>query len=172
MNDGAPAKEAEAVGEALMDPESLPRFDELLEDLSDAELLMLDKYLEEVTYSNGEVIIEQGVENHHLYIIKKGVVRIVLTKDDGVRQKLTTLTTGHIIGEISFLMNETTSASVEAEGDVVLYAMPREHFEAVLLEDPTLAFKFMMALNKVLCYRLKRINVELAKIKGGLKEEK
>lgn len=159
--------QAQAMGEALLDRESLPRFDELLESLSDAELLMLDKYLEEVAYKDGEIIIHQGQPNHHLYIIKKGIVRVVLVRDDGTRQKLTTLATGHIIGEIAFLMNESASANAEAEGEVDLLALPREHFEAVLLEDPTLAFKFMMALNKVLCYRLKRINKELAKKRGG-----
>ncbi len=158
---------ADAMGDSLLDRESLPRFDELLESLSDSELHMLDKYLEEVTFKDGETFIRQGEPNHHLFIVKNGVARIVLVRDDGGRQKLTTLTVGHIIGEISFLMSESASANTEAEGDLVLYALPREHFEAVLLEDPTLAFKFMMALNKVLCYRLKRINKELAKMRRG-----
>lgn len=78
---------------------------------------------------------------------------------------------GHVVGEVSFLMQETSSAAVEAEGEVELYALPRENFEGLLLDDPTLAFKMMMALNKILCYRLKRINMELAKVKGSLRRK-
>jgi CRP-like cAMP-binding protein len=152
---------------ALLADEDLPRFDEMLSFLSNAEVQLLYEHLEELNLNPGEVLFRQGEEHPILYIVSKGTFRIVIENNDGTRSTLTKITTGHIIGEISFLMGRPHSATVEAEDEAGVYQLHRHHFDSIVLEDPTLAFKIVQAINKVLCYRLSRVNKELSTILHG-----
>ena len=155
---------------ALLADEDLPRFDEMLSFLSNAEVQLLYEHLEEHELSPDEVLFRQGEEHPLLYIVSKGSFRIVIENKDGTRNVLTKITTGHIIGEISFLMGKPHSATVEADDEAGVYILHRHHFDSIVLEDPTLAFKIVQAINKVLCYRLSRMNKELSAILHGEKK--
>ncbi|RMH59736.1 MAG: cyclic nucleotide-binding domain-containing protein [Candidatus Hydrogenedentota bacterium] len=157
---------------ALLTAEELPRFDEMLDFLTNAEVQLLYEHLEERELAPDEVLFEQGGEGQTLYIIKSGRIRIVIENEDGTRNILTHLSTGHIIGEIAFLMGTTHSATAEADGPASLYLLHRNHFDSIVLEDPTLAFKIIQAINKVLCYRLSRVNRELSQILHGNADKK
>lgn len=153
--------------DSLLEVEKLPRFDELLPTLSNGEIQVLYEHLEEQCLDDGEVLFRQGGEGETLYIIKSGSVSIVLENKDGSRSRLTTLNEGHIIGEIAFLMRSIHSATAEAEGAAELYLLHKHHFDAIVLEDPTLAFKIVQGINLVLCYRLGRMNKELTGVLRG-----
>lgn len=148
----------------LLEAEDLPRFDELLPFLSNAEVQMLYDHLDEVAFTDGQQIFPQGEAGDTLYIIKKGAVRIIIENADGTRRPLTKLTEGHIVGEIAFLMGSIHSATAEADGESELYLLQKHQFESLVLEDPTLVFKIVLAINKVLCYRLSRMNAKLASV--------
>lgn len=158
---GAPG----AARPSLLTAEDLPKFDEMLSFLTEGEVATLFQHVEERAYNDGDTIFRQGGEGHALYIIKSGSVKIVLEKDDGSRLHLTTLSPGHIIGEIAFLMGERHSASAVADGPTEVLLFQRDDFDAIVLEDPALAFKLLQAINKVLCYRLRKVNRELAATK-------
>lgn len=155
---------------ALLTDEDLPRFDEILSFLSNAEVQLLYEHLEEHELSPGEILFRQGEEHPILYIVSKGSFRIVIENKNGTRSVLTKITTGHIIGEISFLLGKSHSATVEADDEAGVYMLHRHHFDSIVLEDPTLAFKIVQAINKVLCYRLSRVNRELSTILHGEKK--
>lgn len=152
---------------SLLSDEDLPRFDEMLNFLSNAEVQLLYEHLEEQNLQPGEVLFRQGEEHPILYIVSKGSFRIVIENLDGSRSILTRITIGHLIGEISFLLGGPHSATVEAEDEAGVYMLHRHHFDLIVLEDPTLAFKIGQAINKVLCYRLSRVNKELSAILHG-----
>lgn len=156
-----------ATKDALLSKEELPRFDEMLSFLSNAEVQLLYEHLTERELEDGEALFHQGSEGDMLYIIKKGSVRIVLENQDGSRSILTHLAVGHIIGEIAFLMGTPHSATAESEGHSEFFILEKHHFEAIILEDPVLAFKIVQAINKVLCYRLSRMNKQLTAILHG-----
>ncbi len=139
----------------------------MLSFLSNAEVAVLFNNLEERALKSGEMLFHQGGEGQTLYIVSKGSIRIVIENQDGSRNVLTTLSTGHIIGEIAFLMGTPHSATAEAAEDAGVYMLHKHSFEAIVLEDPTLAFKVIQAINKVLCYRLSRVNKQLSQILHG-----
>jgi CRP-like cAMP-binding protein len=156
---------------SLLAAEDLPRFDEMLQFLSNAEVQTLFDHLDERELADGEQLFHQGGEGQTLYIVSKGSIRIVIENQDGSRSVLTTLSTGHIIGEIAFLMGTAHSATAEAaEPNSGVYMLHRHHFDAIVLEDATLAFKIIQAINKVLCYRLSRVNKQLSSILRGEKK--
>lgn len=161
----------ESKKKSLLAAEDLPRFDEMLQFLSNSEVQMLFEHLHERELSNGEMLFHQGGEGQTLYIISKGSIRIIIENQDGSRSVLTTLSVGHIIGEIAFLMGTAHSATAEAaEDNSGVYMLERHHFDAIVLEDATLAFKIIQAINKVLCYRLSRVNRQLSSILRGEKK--
>lgn len=152
---------------ALLSDEDLPRFDEMLTFLSNAEVSVLFDHLDERELPEGEELFHQAGEGQTLYIVSKGTFRVIIENDDGSRTRLTTVSVGHIIGEIAFLMGTPHSATVEANELAGVYMLHKHQFEAIILEDPTLAFKILQAINKVLCYRLSRVNKQLSSILSG-----
>lgn len=155
---------------SLLTAEDLPRFDEMLVYLSNAEVQTLYQHLDEREMAKGEKLFGQGGEGQTLYIISKGSYSIIIENKDGSRSVLTTLSVGHIIGEIAFLMGTPHSATAEAAEDSGVYMLHKHQFDAIVLEDPTLAFKVLQAINKVLCYRLSRVNRQLSSILHGEKK--
>lgn len=162
--------ESENKPKSLLTAEDLPRFDEMLVFLSNAEVQMLYEHLDERELKDGEKLFGQGGEGQTLFIVSKGSFNIVIENKDGTRSVLTTLTVGHIIGEIAFLMGTPHSATAEAVGDSGAYMLHKNQFEAIILEDATLAFKILQAINKVLCYRLSRVNRQLSTVLHGDKK--
>jgi CRP-like cAMP-binding protein len=76
--------------------------------------------IEELTYSKGDVILEEGAHGNWVCIIMKGHVKVKKKTDKGIIT-LATLSEGDIIGEMAFLEGGGThrSASVIAASDPV-----------------------------------------------------
>ena len=53
----------------------------ILAGLTDSQLYTLFRLLHKVTYKVNEVIFEQGDQPSHIYIVKKGCVKLVVWKD-------------------------------------------------------------------------------------------
>ena len=84
--------------------------------------------LEEVTYRQGEVIIEEGSAGQYLYIIVDGEVKVSKGGEELVRRK-----SGDYLGEASLTTGEPTIASVSACSNVCkLVRLGREQFNRLL----------------------------------------
>jgi CRP-like cAMP-binding protein len=81
---------------------------------------ILGYIIEELTYSKGDVILEEGAHGNWVCIIMKGHVKVKKKTDKGIIT-LATLSEGDIIGEMAFLEGGGThrSASVIAASDPV-----------------------------------------------------
>jgi CRP-like cAMP-binding protein len=81
---------------------------------------ILGYIIEELTYSNGDVILEEGAHGNWVCIIMKGHVKVKKKTDKGI-VTLATLSEGDIIGEMTFLEGGGThrSASIIAASDSV-----------------------------------------------------
>lgn len=72
---------------------------------------------------------------------------------------------GEPIGELSFIDGEKRSATVIAVEDAEGILLAREKFDSLREKNPALAFKLLMTLTKILCFRLREMTqrfVELA----------
>lgn len=85
---------------------------DLLAQLSRAQRSRILDALDEVEYSDGDALIQQGSEGEYLYMILQGEVRVVKTEDDGRRHELIRRGAGDYIGEKSLLTGQKTMASV------------------------------------------------------------
>jgi len=80
-----------------------------------------------VKVRDGEIIIQEDTWPYYTYILKEGKAR-VLKNVDGKQVLIGALTKGDIFGEINFLGEMKRTASVLADGDVIVEMIARDTF--------------------------------------------
>lgn len=106
----------------------------LLGPLLQSELQLLDQALQEKTFSEEEVIFEQGDVGALFYIIKAGEVEGVIK---GENEEVFKLNAGDFFGERALVVNEPRAATMKATTEVTCLWLSREDFAVLLgpLED-------------------------------------
>jgi CRP-like cAMP-binding protein len=150
----------------VLKPEAIPSFEELLSDLSDAQVEKLSTYLDRQEYVPGETIFYQGDPSNCLHIVQVGTVEISkMSSEEGDEYTpLVELSEGNIFGEMSFLTESDRSASAVASTHVVLFSISRTNFVTIIDEHPKLACDIYDAITQVLCYRLRRTDDKLIRM--------
>jgi DASS family divalent anion:Na+ symporter len=112
--------------------------------LDRVDLARLAGALEEVTYAARDVIFLEAAEADGLYLVQRGHVHVSVGTPDGERV-ITEIVEGMHFGELGLLLARRT-ASATARTDVTLWRLPRERFEELVRESPTLALGMATAL--------------------------
>jgi CRP/FNR family transcriptional regulator, cyclic AMP receptor protein len=108
----------------------------------------------------GATIIEEGRPNDALYIVIDGTLTASISGAHD--QDVGLLVRGTIAGEMSFVDGLPPSATVRAQGDAVVLAIPRAALESRLRENLGFAARFYKALAMLLADRLRQGNKRLA----------
>ena len=112
------------------------------------------------TYTDGEVIFNEGEQGNALYVIQFGQVKIVKrTPDEEIT--INTLGPGAIFGEMALFEKRARSAAAIAFGEARILTVDKKKFFATMSRDPTLAFKLMTSMSE----RVRRLSDELAPLK-------
>ena len=112
-------------------------------------------------YQDGEVIVRQGEEGNHMYVIQKGKAE-VLRESNGESVQLSVLGDGDIFGEMALFGKEPRSATVRAKGEVRVLTIDKKTFLKRVHEDPSLAFQIL----KKMSDRIRALDSEIARIKA------
>ena len=113
----------------------------------------LESYVvEETTYSNGEVIIEEGSQGSWVYVILEGIAKVKKRTPKGM-VAIDVLREGEVFGEMTFLEGGTSTRSasvIAAQGQVRVGLLDTEKlindYEAVPSELKTLIRSLMVKL--------------------------
>ncbi|MEE8128556.1 MAG: cyclic nucleotide-binding domain-containing protein [Nitrospinaceae bacterium] len=119
-------------------------------------------------YSNGDIIVSEGVASNNAYIVFEGKVNIT-KKVDKKSILINTLSKGEVFGEMGLISQSVRSASVVAVGNVSIGVIEREHFEAVvskLPDDVRAIVKALVDRLRDTSGRLSRIGLELEKTRS------
>lgn len=150
----------------IFEEEEIPTFDELLNDLSDEEVRILSSHTEKVEFVAGEAIFYENEPSNYIYIVQQGKVEI--SKMSGLSDEeyipFVTLKPGNVFGEMSFLVNSSTSASAVAKEPTVLYRISRKSFEDIIENYAPTACKIYQAISQILVYRLNRTDSKLVSL--------
>ncbi len=111
---------------------------EIFKPLSDKERRTLANELKESIYAPGELILAQGQEGNHFYILKSGEADVSMRRD-GRDLKLAGLSAGNFFGEMSFLTGEKRNASVTAQTDCIVLALSHTVLARILESNAALA---------------------------------
>jgi NTE family protein len=113
--------------------------------------------LQPVKYESGAHILERGVWHGQLYVIASGLVSVLLQEEAGEAARIARLGPGECFGEMSLITGEPPSATVRAEQDTTLWALPQTDFLTLIGSCPTL----LQNINAILSLRLVRTNRQI-----------
>lgn len=124
-----------------------------------------------ITIRKDETLLRKGEETNALYIVKSGELR-VMDELPGEKVYLSSIGRNELFGEMSFLDESPRSASVQATRDTELYRLTKEEFVRMLLEQPKLSARLVLAIGIMLVKRLRRADRALTSLaaspRGGL----
>ena len=118
----------------------------LATELNDRQAEALAEVLTLRDLKTGDVLVQEGTTDSHLYVIVKGVLGVV--KNAGTPEALTlhTLSAGDFVDELGFLDGTPYYASKVAMSDLRVLGLARERLEAMLREHPELVYRVMRAI--------------------------
>jgi membrane protein len=113
---------------------------------------LLDKYGE--THPAGALLIQEGDASKTAFFLYGGQVGIYKTMH-GETRKLGVLEEGELFGEMAYLLGEARTATIKAETEVVVLALPPAMLEELMRYSAPLARRII----DTLCQRLQRMNL-------------
>jgi anion transporter len=128
------------------------------------ELARVAGRLEPRHYSPGQTVFQQGDDGDGLYLVQSGAVEVSLHKDGGQPQTLAVLGPHECFGEMSLLTGQKRSATVRALVQSAILKLPRESWDDLLREHPSISYYFCQVLSR----RLGETNWEISKGRGAL----
>ena len=121
----------------------------------------------ERTVESGAVLLAQGAPSSSIFYVRSGLVDVKVAKEDLLSGESSSLlvatrTTGSVLGEIGFLLNNDASASLiaQGEGGVVVREVAHDQLIAMVTSEPGLAGKFFKFLAQDLSARVLEISLK------------
>jgi len=128
----------------------------LFANLSPSDIKQVAAVAEEVSFSNGDVLVKEGEVGDVMFIIASGEVSVVTTKDQK-EVELARRNVGEYVGEMALISKEPRIATVKAIGNVHALFINQKSFESILRDRPGVS----LAVIQVLCERLKEVGQKL-----------
>ena len=107
--------------------------------------------------TRGDIILRRGDPNAGMIVVVAGRVRVSVVSEDGKEVTLTVLGQNEVLGEMSLLDGEPSSADVTAHEDCTLLVIERGQFLNLLRQNGNLCLNLMAMLTR----RLRRANAAL-----------
>jgi CRP/FNR family transcriptional regulator, cyclic AMP receptor protein len=103
----------------------------------------------------GQVVIQDGEVNYHLYIVLSGTFRVT-TCVKGSEVILDEVGAGDCLGEVAIFHPDKASATVTSVGPGKLWSMDADAMQAFLDEWPSCGCAALLGINIILSRRLRR----------------
>jgi len=140
-----------------LEPDKLIEASALFRNLQPDETANILAQLQPATFESGTRILESGVWHGLLYIIASGTVSVYVQEDTGNSARIAQLGPGECFGEMSLITGEPPSATVRADEDITVWALPESDFLTLIRTCPTL----LQNINAILSRRLARTNQQI-----------
>jgi CRP-like cAMP-binding protein len=129
----------------------------LFAEFTEPEITTLIELAETSTFKQGDLIVAQDTPGDAMFLIVEGTVKVVHRADAGSIE-LASLGEGDFFGELALLDHGPRCANVEAVADCVLLKIPQGSIRALAGVYPNAAFKFLIAVGRVLVERMRSGN--------------
>lgn len=134
----------------------------LLNDLSDAEIEVVEKKITVENYPRGAVIFREGEPTSGICLINRGKVEISKTTPDGWKQTLAVLAEMQFFGELSVIEDRKThSTNAVALDDTELFRITAEDFKQLEQQEPHTMYKIMKTMARVASRNVHSMNERL-----------
>ncbi len=115
----------------------------LFSQLPATELKKLRAVTREQHFQAGQEIFKEGDPGDGVYVVKTGQVQISAIIGTGERRVFSRVLPGDVFGEMTLLDNQPRSAFASADGDTVVYFVPREEMLNLLRGSPDLSLSLV-----------------------------
>jgi CRP-like cAMP-binding protein len=117
---------------------------------------------------HGEVLVQEGSADDHLYVVVNGVLGVV--KGAGMEEEVTlnAIRPGNMVGELSFLDGASRYASLVALSDARVLGLSRADLEALLESRPKVVYHVMRAIVRVVHEIQRRMSMQTAELTNYL----
>ncbi len=129
----------------------------LLANFNASELSLLSSFGDSRVYEPEEVVIREGDDNDHLYLVLKGKLE-VLQDVDGFDKRVALLEAGDSLGEVSVFDPGPASATVRAVNEAEVWLITCESLERLHAASPKVAYRLLSRITTCLSKRLRLMN--------------
>lgn len=126
-----------------------------------AERKVVERCVRERSLAAGEWVFRAGDRADELFLIRRGVVRIVLPLREGGHHNLASYGRGNFFGAVAFLDGGTRTADALATVPTDLYVLSRARFDAMALGQPAVGLGVFTVLARALALLLRRSDAEI-----------
>ena len=135
----------------------------LFADLPSGSLAKIIADLREEQYPRGTVICYEGEEASDFYIVKTGVLEVLVNRSGNHREAVAVIGSHEWFGERALFSHGLRTATVMARTEVTLWRLTKEKFDSLVEENPWLILHFA----QILSDRLYSRNQELSKVQAA-----
>jgi len=115
----------------------------LFADLSEASLLALARVSRSTRVEKGQFIFLQDDPADKAYLVRSGLISIILESPDGRKLVINEMHSGDFFGEVGLLTKQSRSSSAIARTDGELLVLPQPAFLSVLEAEPALVRRML-----------------------------
>jgi len=130
----------------------------IFKSLSEDETKNLYEKMNVVSFKKQDIIIQEGSYGDSIYLIKEGVVQIIIEFENNDKLEINRLGVGEFIGEMGLLTGEIRKASVIAKTDTIVYEIPKNDISLYIQNHQ----EIMDVLEKTFSNRLEKIKKQKA----------
>lgn len=99
------------------------------------------------TFTRGEIIFGAGDENHNMYVIHRGQVKLSRISESGKEHILRIVGPGDFIGELAMFTQQPASAQAEALQEGIMCVINGQRLKELMLKYPQIALKVVEELS-------------------------
>ena len=137
-------------------------------ELNDEERRILAEAMAMRDLKHGEVLVQEGSADDHLYVVVSGVLGVVKGAGGEGEVTLNAIRPGDVVGELSFLDGATRYASLVALSDTRVLGLSRDDLEALLDTRPKVVYHVMRAIVRVVHEIQRRLSMQTAELTNYL----
>jgi sulfate permease, SulP family len=135
---------------------------EILRKMDNATINALRQCVHERTVGAGEAVFKVGDNGDELFLIRRGIVRILLPLKGGKYHHLATFSRGDYFGEMGFIDCKPRSANAIAKTDCELYVLSRTEFNEQVYNNAVLGVRVFARIASAISARLRQTDSELS----------
>jgi CRP-like cAMP-binding protein len=143
--------------------ELIPKLERMamFEDFKRDETTLLAGYLVGQRVDRGAVIFREGERTAHMCLLLEGRLEVLKGAQGGQAKKITDVTPGKLIGEMSVIDGQPYSATVVASEPSVLVLLSRENLLRICEERPRIGNRLLIKIANMLSLRLRQTTGKL-----------
>lgn len=133
----------------------------LFEDLSLAEVCLISPFMQVYRAQTGQEVLREGDAGDFMLFVIEGRIEVFKQAGSHPPRLIAVVTNGKTLGEMSLIDGNPRSATCIAEAGTVVGVLTRESLARIILEQPILGAKILMALVVMLSQRLRTTSAQL-----------